>query len=293
MITIDGYPLDLVESEEHSLEAEITDYPVEDGSDISDNIRLKPRTLTLNGAVVSDTPIGTIASDSTRQNAAGTPSSDAYRFLEALYESRRAVVVVTGLKRYEQMVLETLTIPREAKDAGALVFTAHFKQIRTVVNKRVTMKLPNTGGEQNLGLSLDRIIAGKEVLWRHGKPPGSSPSTVPPGVITLTETVVVQDGGKKPSKYIHKATGKELTGKEEADFAKDLERDVAIYTNRRLARDEQQLNQIQSNLNQGLTPTERAQSMADYQRKHPGEKVDPEGFGLRPDGKGGFVSSGN
>ena len=291
MVTIDGYPLDLVESEEHSLEAEITDYPVEDGSDISDNIRLKPRTLTLNGAIVSDTPIGAIASDPTRKLGAGNPppSQDAYRRLEALYESRKPVEVVTGLKRYTNMVLETLTIPREAKDAGALVFSAHFKQIRTVVNKRVTMNLPNTGGEQNLGLSLDRIINGKEVLWRHGKPPGASPSTVPPGVITLSETVLIQDGGSKPSKYVHKSTGKTLTSPELDAFAKDLERDVAINTNRGLAQDQNKLNTIQNKINQGLTPDERAASMADYSRKHPGEKVDPEGFGLKPDGNGGFV----
>jgi hypothetical protein len=274
MVSIDGYPLDLVETEEHSLTSEITEHPVEDGSDISDNIRNKPRELTLTNAIVSDTPIGTIANDETRilGSSLPPPSDDAFRRLEQIWLDRRTVTVVTKRKKYENMALETLTTPSEAKNAGALVFTAHFKEVRIVKNKRVTVKIPNTGGENNLGLSLDRIIEGKNVLWRKGKPPGSSPSTVPPGVITGQEVVTVKDRGEKPAQLLH-ANGKPLTTDELNAFTLDLNRDSALASHRTEARQAAQIKQEEDRTANGL-------KLAQYKLDHPGQNPDPKLFGL-------------
>lgn len=269
--------------------SEVTEHPVEDGSDISDNIRNKPRELTLTNAVVSNTPIGPIANDDTRimGDTLPPPSDDAYRRLEKIWENRDVVTVVTALKKYENMALDTLTVPQEAKNAGGLIFTAHFVQVVIRKNKRVTMAIPNGGGEQNLGLSLDKLINGKKILWRKGKPPGTSPSTVPAGVIYATEVLTFEGGESvlggrfeltKPAKLKH-ANGKELTTSELEAFTKDMNRDTSLMTNRGLYRAEQAIDATG-------TVIDRANKMSDYSLAHPGEKVSPSAFGLEKDSQG-------
>lgn len=163
MITIDGYPLDVVETIQHDLESEVTEHPVEEGDDVSDNVRNKPRELTFTNAVVSDTPIGAIAQDPTRSPTSGRalPSQDAFTRLEKIWESRDTVTVVTRRKKYDRMILDKLTVPQDHKDGGALVFTAHFKQIRIVQNRRVTVAVPNLGGKQTLGTKTSALWSKK------------------------------------------------------------------------------------------------------------------------------------
>jgi hypothetical protein len=282
-ITINGFPFDLAETEEHSLKAEITEHPVEDGSDISDNIRIKPRELTLTNLVVSNTPTGAIASDPTRQlnGTSPPPATNAYNMLIGWFNAREPVAVVTNLQKYPSMGIEEITVPVEAKSFGGLVVTVHLKQVIIVQNKRVTMKYPNTGAEQNTGLSLDHLVDGQRVLWRHGNPPGTSPSTVPAGVITQTETVISKQTPNH-TRFVHESTGNKLTDQELQDFAKDLERDQALMTDRALYKANQALD------NQGDV-IQRANNMANYKAAHPGSNPDPSQFGLKqgPDGHWG------
>lgn len=153
MITIDGFPLDLVETIQHDLSAEVTKHPVESGSVISDHVTLNPRELTLTNAVVSNTPIGSIALEATR--LIGKPAAYAYEKLESVYLAKQGVVVITGFKKYESMILDKLSAPEEHKTFGGLVFTAHFTQINIVRNRRVTVAVPNLRGlgakKPNLG----------------------------------------------------------------------------------------------------------------------------------------------
>ena len=175
------------------------------------------------------------------------------------------------------MGLEQLTINRDAKSAGGLVFTAHFKEVRLAKNKRVKMSVPNAGGEANNGLSLDNLAGVNTVLWRKGSPPGLSPSTVPPGKIVGEEVVTIQ---QKPghTRFLH-ANGQHLTDAELAAFYKDLDRDIVLSTNRNLTRAEQRLDNIG-------TAITRANDMAQYKIDHPGANPDPAQFGLvqGPDG---------
>lgn len=278
------FPFDLAEAEEHSMQAEITDHPVEDGSDISDNIRIKPRELTLTNLVVSNTPTGAIATDPSRQlnGTIPPPATNAYNTILGWFNARQPLMVVTGLQKYPSMGIETVTIPVDAKNYGGLICTIHLKEIVIVQNKRVTQKYPNTSSEQNIGLSLDNLIDGQRVLWRHGAPPGSDPSSVPPGVITQTEVVLAKQQGKASGghvRYVHEQGGAKLTDAELANFKKDLDREEAQMQNRALYRAQQASNQQD-------TTAARMQNMGDYKIAHPGAQPDPAQFGLRqgPDG---------
>ncbi len=153
MVTVDGFPLDMVETEQHDMSADVTKHPVESGATISDHVIFSPRELTLTNAVVSNTPLGSVALDPSR--LIGKPASFAYERLKKVFTDKQPVTVITALEKYENMVLDKLTVPVEHKTFGGLVFTAHFTHIDIVLNRRVTVAVPNLLGlgtkKPNLG----------------------------------------------------------------------------------------------------------------------------------------------
>lgn len=152
-VKINGYPIDLALSEEFSAQTEITQYPIEKGSFNSDHMRNLPEELSFEG-VVSDTPIGAIAADPSRQDIEGgvLPSKDAYNRLIAIREATEPVVIECSLGRFEDMGLVQLSVPRTSKTGKGLIFTASFQKMRFVTNNRTTVKVKtNCGGKQNLG----------------------------------------------------------------------------------------------------------------------------------------------
>jgi hypothetical protein len=54
--TFDLVEFDTVDTEDHTLPNEVTEFPVEEGPDVTDNIRVKPRLLSVKG-YISDTPL--------------------------------------------------------------------------------------------------------------------------------------------------------------------------------------------------------------------------------------------
>lgn len=159
-ISIDGYPIDLAISEDHNFESEVTKYPAESGSKLTDNIQNNPAEITLEG-VVSDTPIGKIATDPTRQftlasvggSGNGRFSSDAYERLLAIREAREPVTIETTLGKFDSMALTKLSVPISKDTGRALRFTVTFTQIEIKVNKRTTSRVavPNGTGKTNGG----------------------------------------------------------------------------------------------------------------------------------------------
>lgn len=142
MILIDGFPVDLAVSEEHAFDADVTDDPVEVGSDVTQNMRLKPAVVTLEG-VVSDTPLGDVSTDATRLGST-QPSDDAFAILKAIQEAREPVSITTALRNYESMELQSLSVPKSAATGKALRFKAVFKAVRFVTNKRTSVKTPRS-----------------------------------------------------------------------------------------------------------------------------------------------------
>lgn len=166
---IDGYELDVAVSEDHSFEADVTEHPVEIGADVSDHVRARPVTVTIEG-IVSDTPIGGIADRrgdrladvgviTVSASAAGPgplqfkPSDDMLAWFDAMRERREPVEIRTSLRTYENMMLRSLSIPRSATNGDALRFTATFVQIIIVENERtlVRVSVPRASNKTNKG----------------------------------------------------------------------------------------------------------------------------------------------
>lgn len=125
--------LDATISESHEMTAEVTDFPVEEGSDISDNRRIAPRVVTLD-AVISSAP-------TSFAQIAGplAPMSvpDGFKALEELFASDDLVTLVTKLRTYENMLITRLTVPRSNENGEAVFFSIELKQIQLVSTQRV------------------------------------------------------------------------------------------------------------------------------------------------------------
>ncbi len=155
--------LDASIKENHHTEVDSTDSPVEQGVDITDNLRKKPDVLTITGMVTNfplnagnglttssvqaTTAQGTLnaTASSQAQWVPGTAES-AYATLLALAGSPNLITVVTALRVYNNMSLKTLDVPRDAHIGEALEFTAVFKEIQIVQNQ--TVQIARSGPQQ-------------------------------------------------------------------------------------------------------------------------------------------------
>lgn len=139
-VFIDGFEIDVAVQEDHVFPGTITSDPVEESSPTSDNIRDLPNEVTLTG-IVSDTPIGALASRRPDLEENDTYSALAYDFLLSVRANKLPVTIETSLGIYENMGLESLSIPRAADTGAALQFTAKFTQLRIVRNERATVRV--------------------------------------------------------------------------------------------------------------------------------------------------------
>lgn len=121
------WTFDATVTEQHSYMADVTQHPVESGLDITDHVQIKPFELTLTG-VVTNTPI--------QPEEAGIDLPNRiqvlYDELRLLFEERSFLTVVTGLERYENMILMSIEVPRQGPGRQAIIPSLKFIQINTV-----------------------------------------------------------------------------------------------------------------------------------------------------------------
>lgn len=137
--------LDASISEDHSFSNAVTRFPVEDGSDITDHIKLEPDQISING-FVTNSPIKNLVQ--MRDNP--TVSSGGLDRVTSAYEtllgisgrngtSPVLVDIFTSLRIFTDMVMTSLTIPRNGGTGEALQFSAEFVHIRKVSLAQATI----------------------------------------------------------------------------------------------------------------------------------------------------------
>lgn len=140
---------DVITEENHEMISEVTEFPIEDGSLISDHIIKKGKTLKLTG-MISDDPITILQTGFLERSSSvipqslkskfgfgisginGKPSKDGFDRFEEIHDNNIIVEIVTGLKKYDTMVMLELNMPRTSRTVRSLQFTATFKQINIV-----------------------------------------------------------------------------------------------------------------------------------------------------------------
>lgn len=155
LVRIDSIELDASISESHVGEVEVTEHPVEQGANVTDHVRPKPDTLTIEG-FVSNTPLNRaqnkravesqgfrLSTTSERDVIVGQPGNaeTAYTKLRELKDSGTLITVTTKLRTYDNMVIKSLSVPRDAKVGDALKFSATFQRITIVQNKTVFLPI--------------------------------------------------------------------------------------------------------------------------------------------------------
>jgi len=131
--------LDLILTEGHSLNAAVTQHPVQDGSTISDHITILPRNGTLR-ALVSNFSLAAASSNKAEtwqdvyeqgeaaQESLPNRAADTWEKLKELVKRRELVKVVTALEVYEDMALTRVETTRDGDTGDALEIEIDYEQ---------------------------------------------------------------------------------------------------------------------------------------------------------------------
>lgn len=153
---LDTLVLDASLSEVHDADADVTEFPVEQGADISDNVRVKPKTLQVE-ALISDFHL---ANEGRASASSGGPPSaqrplagakgDAKTTLAKLedYQSKGTLIdVETGLKSYRNMVIKSIRTPRDKNLKNAIKCTINLQTIIIAQSQSVVIKSAEPKGQ--------------------------------------------------------------------------------------------------------------------------------------------------
>ena len=162
------FTIDATVEENHLLSSQVTQFPIEDGSTISDHIIKKPFKLTMN-CIVSDNPIN--STDLIQSSALGLSSNlfggtavlgagiaakiggdllakdrnklskNAKEMLEGFQKDGILLTISTSLEVYSNMLIENIAIPRTPQTALSLTFSIVLIQVTIVSKELVTVDL--------------------------------------------------------------------------------------------------------------------------------------------------------
>lgn len=142
----DGYSvgaveLDLILSENHSKEAEVTENPLQDGRAISDGIYLRLREGSLT-ALVSNHSLKHVEELSEQTTEAilnlaqwqplKNRAAETWEELKATMDRKELVTIVTALEVYDNVAITRISAPRDGDSGDAQEFEISFKQVEVV-----------------------------------------------------------------------------------------------------------------------------------------------------------------
>lgn len=151
--TIGVLQLDALVSENTDLSAEASEYPVEEGSPISDHVSVQSERLTISGII---TP-----SDVMQMTAAGRPKlMEAKATLRKILNDRQAVTISTGMDTYVDMVMVECKISR-TNERDHLNVDAEFVTIRKATLRKAEIPPEKTKGSATGKAGDTKTKAGK------------------------------------------------------------------------------------------------------------------------------------
>jgi hypothetical protein len=140
--------LDVTITEQHRYNSRVTNYPVEDGTIVSDHIINEPDTLTLQ-ALVTDTPLSILSLPNR--------SVDVFNRLIEIQQKRELITVITGLKIYDSMAITSLDVPRNLTTGQSLTFTIELQKVTLDTSVRVQLNNGNAFGGPQSSISRDQV----------------------------------------------------------------------------------------------------------------------------------------
>lgn len=117
--TYGQFAFDAVFSIDHSVQATVTQHPVQVGAAITDHVFMNPDSVQLD-----------IGMSDAVWNAGPDHSVLAYQRLREIMEKRETVTLVTRLRTYPDMIIDSISVPEDFKTMYALKASVSFQQIR-------------------------------------------------------------------------------------------------------------------------------------------------------------------
>jgi len=179
--------------EVHDYKNDVTEWPVEEGFNITDHIRRAPDEITIDGFITNSPVlqtniqrIGQFVGTQTDPFIAGVIGSAANiggavfkslkredsanqvelaldillaisgRKIDGSNIDPQLIQIITGLRVYTNMAMQSLSIPRDAKTGEAMNFTSRFKQIEVVSTEIVTIPNPNPEVSDTTGSTIKK-----------------------------------------------------------------------------------------------------------------------------------------
>lgn len=178
---------DLLMGEEHSMEAEVSQHPVENGATVSDHIRNLPRKGSLTGFVTNHPlnktytlpqsfmeklapaglfqnyaagiagnygirkPTGPTQADFAALQRPTNRAANTWELFKTLMAAKQPVVISTGLEKYRDVVVTKVATRRSSSTGDALEFDVEFQEIQFVTLAEVAI----TTTSKPLNLSTD------------------------------------------------------------------------------------------------------------------------------------------
>ena len=157
--------VDVTPTEIHTLDSEITHSPVEVGVDITDHIRPKPRTYSIQNGLVSECPIPSAPGQAPDTTGPG----QAYQSLVEIWENQALLTITTGIERYDNMAMTSAPVTRTAKDGNSLRFSATFEEIQIVQSQTVQIAraLKKAQATSNIGKATPQPVT-PPISWTKG-----------------------------------------------------------------------------------------------------------------------------
>jgi hypothetical protein len=145
---MDALVFDACLNETPTYDADVTHFPVEEGSAVTDNVRPLPTTLKLE-VTVTDYPLSGAgrgingASSDVNPTLSSSPfTGRAEQILQTLIALRDGGIrctVESGVRVYSNMVMEGVTPPRDKARFGALRISIKMREVRTVSSEIVAV----------------------------------------------------------------------------------------------------------------------------------------------------------
>lgn len=136
-----GFTFDAIFEEDHTIEMEVTDYPVETGVSVTDHAFMKPYKVRMTLGVTNHQ----LAPYDGGFGLADVRITNAFRKLTDLMLTREPFDLQTGLKLYNNMLCTYLHVIQNASSANALVFECDLREI-VIVNTEIVTYPPRKKG---------------------------------------------------------------------------------------------------------------------------------------------------
>ena len=157
---IGTFVVDVFMSEHYKFSNSVTDIPVEEGSNISDNIIEDQDVITIE-AFIGNTAFEVVQMGGVTISNLQAPDRmarvrQAYQELKRLTKSKKLINVVLGLETFTNMTITEFNIDRDAETGANLPFSMEFKKLKIVRSDTTNINASSSSGSGGDGIGGDQ-----------------------------------------------------------------------------------------------------------------------------------------